>query len=61
MGQLLPNDCAETVIRFKRFAMNEVINISPHNFGKVDEMLVPFDVVFGQTVDVIGKTILRSI
>lgn len=59
IGQPLPHDHMEKCAEFRRFVQNEMMNISAHNLGNMDEVPVPFDIVFGRTVDRAGKDSIK--
>ena len=55
VGQPLPANHVEKCSTFRRFVQDEALHISPHNLGNVDKVPVPFDVLYGRTVDRVGN------
>lgn len=54
VGQPLPKDCQSKKSSFRSFC-REFYDVSPNNFGNLDEVPVPFDIVSNRTVEVKGK------
>ncbi|WKX97180.1 hypothetical protein Q1695_013110 [Nippostrongylus brasiliensis] len=59
VGQPLPIDYVDKCTNFRKFVQNESLHISPHNIGNVDEVPVPFDIVYGRTVDKRGADAVK--
>uniref|UniRef100_A0A0K0EBZ4 HTH CENPB-type domain-containing protein n=1 Tax=Strongyloides stercoralis TaxID=6248 RepID=A0A0K0EBZ4_STRER len=55
VGQPLPADYRTKRTEFQRFVQTESLNISPHNIVNLDEVPVPFDVVYERTVNTRGQ------
>lgn len=59
VGQSVPSDYEEKCTNFRKFVQEESLHISPHNIGNVDEVPVPFDIVYGRTVDRVGADAVK--
>ncbi|KAK6743272.1 hypothetical protein RB195_010497 [Necator americanus] len=55
VGQPLPSDHLQKCSDFRKFVAAEALNVSPFNLGNIDEVPVPFDIIYERTVDVKGR------
>lgn len=55
VGQPLPSDHLQKCSDFRKFVAAEALNVSPYNLGNIDEVPVPFDIIYERTVDVKGR------
>ncbi|KAK6760910.1 hypothetical protein RB195_022106 [Necator americanus] len=59
VGQPLPSDHLQKCSDFRKFVAAEALNVSPFNLGNIDEVPVPFDIIYERTVDVKGRESIK--
>ncbi|CAJ0590592.1 unnamed protein product [Cylicocyclus nassatus] len=55
VGQPLPPDAEAKMANFRKFVMDNTMNVNPANLGNFDEVPVPYDVAGNRTVEITGK------